>query len=97
MRYHQYFPYNSGTRFFTRECIRNYAKLPETHVSPLVTVPWKVQYIAGRIGLSHVHASTSQRTWSTQKPIFTGLASGGIIKLEYMHNSFTVSDEDLKL
>ena len=35
-------------------------------------------YIAGRIVSSHVHVSTLRRTWSTQKLIFTGLASGGI-------------------
>ena len=38
--------------------------------------------IAARILSSHVHVSTLRRTWSTQKLIFTGLASGGIITLE---------------
>ena len=38
--------------------------------------------IAGQIVLSRVHVSTLRRMWSTQKLIFTGLASGGIITLE---------------
>ena len=31
-----------------------------------------------RIALSHVHVATLRRTWSTQKLMFTCLASGGI-------------------
>ena len=38
--------------------------------------------MTGRIVLSHVHVSTLRRTRSTEKLIFTGLASGGIITLE---------------
>ena len=38
--------------------------------------------VAGRIVLSHVHVSTLRRTWSTQRLISTGLASGRIIMLE---------------
>ena len=40
--------------------------------------------MTGRIVLSHLHVSTLRRTWSTQKLIFTGLASGGIITPEYI-------------
>ena len=38
--------------------------------------------MTGRIVLLHVHVSTLRRTRSTEKLIFTGLASGGIITLE---------------
>ena len=41
-------------------------------------------YMTGRIVLSHVHVSTLRGTWSTQKLIFTGLASGELSRWNKM-------------
>ena len=52
-----------------------------THTT-LVSRNYSYEYMTGRIVLSHVHVSTLRRTRSTEKLIFTGLASGGIIALK---------------
>ena len=50
----------------------------------------------GRKVLSHLHVVTCRRTRSTQRLIFTGLASGGLITPERTYNTLVVQTEDLR-
>ena len=68
-------PYTAaGGKFVAWPCLRFKKKF--VGLKPIF------ESMTGRIVLSHVHVSTLRRTRSTEKLIFTGLASGGIITLE---------------